>query len=232
MAVVVVEEPEVVDVDQRDTDAALRQAGRLHLLREKRDDRAVVQHVRQRVAACRLDQLDVLTAEARLRRSEDEEEHGRQEQAGGERDDHDVPSCRIQARQERRCIAPHGDHRDRVVPPSTIGRYSWRTLVAPIEPTDSISPSASTTVALGRPSSASAIAAEWRAISPTAASASLARTLPSRARSLDAEDLVVTGEAGEEAAQLCGPSRAGAVRVEVRRSEVSVTNSSTRTHRG
>ena len=115
VAVGVVEEPEVVDVDQRDADAAVVQARGLHRLGEQRDDGAVVEHLGQRVAAGRLDQLLVLPAEARLGRPEDEEEHGRQQQAGGEGDDHDVPPGGVQARQQRRRIAPHRHHRDRLV---------------------------------------------------------------------------------------------------------------------
>ena len=59
----VVEEPEVVDVHERDADASLRRPRALDLVGEEGDDRPVVEHPGQRVAARRLDELAVLAGE-------------------------------------------------------------------------------------------------------------------------------------------------------------------------
>ena len=58
----VVEEPEVVDVHERDADPPVRRPRALDFLGKEGDDRSVVQHAGERVAARRLDELPVLAA--------------------------------------------------------------------------------------------------------------------------------------------------------------------------
>ncbi len=110
MPVRVVEEPEVVDVDQRHADLGLVAPRRLDLLREQRHHRPVVQHAGQRIAARRVEQLAVLTGEARLRRSEDEEQHRRQQNARHHRHQHDVALRGFQPGHERPGVAPDSHH--------------------------------------------------------------------------------------------------------------------------
>ena len=114
MAVGVVQEPEVVDVDQRDADRGAGRARGLDLVGQQGDDRAVVEHLGQRVAAGRLDELGMLPGQPRLRRSEEEQQHAGQQGAGGEGHEHDVAPGFVQAGEDGRGIAPQADDRDRL----------------------------------------------------------------------------------------------------------------------
>jgi hypothetical protein len=112
VAVGVVEEPEVVDVDQRHADATLARARGLDLVGQEADDRSVVEHPGQCVAARRLDELAVLPAEPCLRGAEHQEEDAGQEHRRGERDEHDVAAGRVEPRHEVGGVAPHRDDRE------------------------------------------------------------------------------------------------------------------------
>ncbi len=109
VAVGVVEEPEVVDIDQGDRDRRTGCVGRFHFVRQGGHHRPVVEHAGEGIPARRLQQLGVLPAEPRLRGSEYEEQHRCEENARGERDKHDVASRAVEACEEGIGVAPHGD---------------------------------------------------------------------------------------------------------------------------
>ena len=77
VAVVVVQEPEVVDVDEGDAERRAGGPGALDLAGEVGDERAVVQRPGQRVALGRLDERGGLAGQPALRRAEDQEQQDR-----------------------------------------------------------------------------------------------------------------------------------------------------------
>ena len=77
VAVDVVEQPEVVEVDERHAERQAGRAGALDLVREVGDERAVVERSRERVAPGRLDELGRLAGQPCLRRAEDQEQQRR-----------------------------------------------------------------------------------------------------------------------------------------------------------
>src|SRR6185295_3409142 len=81
--VVLVQEPEVVDIDERDREWPAGGARGLGLERESTDDRAVVERPRQGVAAGRLDELRGLSRQAPLGGPEDQEEQRRSDHRRG-----------------------------------------------------------------------------------------------------------------------------------------------------
>ena len=119
---VLVEQPEVVDVDQRDREWPLGRPSRLGLECELTDDRAVIERACQRIAPGRLHELGGLSGQATLGSPEDQEQQRRGDQRGRQRDEHDVPADRGKAVEDRDRIPPDPDdaehlpvHRDREV---------------------------------------------------------------------------------------------------------------------
>ena len=108
----VVEEPEIVDVEERNPDASVAPAGRLERLRQEGDDRAVIEHPSQRVAPRRLEQLAMLPGEPYLRRAEEEEQHAGQQQPGNDDDEHDLGPRRLDAGHDVGRVPPEGHHRE------------------------------------------------------------------------------------------------------------------------
>ena len=109
MTVVLVEQPEVVDIDERDRHRHARRACGLGLHREATDHGSMVERPGERIAAGRLHQLRGLTGQATLGRPEDQEEQRRGDQRGGQRDEHDVTTNERQAIDDRHRIAPDRD---------------------------------------------------------------------------------------------------------------------------
>ena len=110
VTVVVVEEPEVVDVDQRQADGVAGVPRRLDLVGQQADHRTVVEEAGQRIAPGGLQQLPLLGADPRLCGTEDEEQDPGQQHGGSQGHDHDVATRDVDVRQQRRRIAPHGNH--------------------------------------------------------------------------------------------------------------------------
>ena len=86
MAVVVVQQAEVVDVEQCDTERHTAGPGMLEFLREKPDEDTVCERSRERVAAGRLQQGGLLPREAALGRAEDQKEQQRGDESGAQGD--------------------------------------------------------------------------------------------------------------------------------------------------
>jgi hypothetical protein len=222
VAVRVVEQAEVVDVEQGHPDLPARPARGLDVLGEQRNDRPVIEHPGERIAAGRLDELVVLTAEARLGGSEDEEEDHRQEQAGDERDDHDVAPGGVQAGQERRCVAPHRHHGNWLVAALDNGEV-FLEHVPGVERADRFDLAADLDDGCGRSSLEGRRHGRGRTGDLAHRRLRVARQDSAvEVTELDAEDLVASGQAGEQAAELGGPSRARAVLVEVGGAQVAV----------
>jgi hypothetical protein len=114
MAMRVVQQPEVVDVDQADRERAVTAARSLHGARQRRHDRAVVQHSGQRIAARGVDQLRLLTTDPDVRRPEDEEQDGGEGGGGTQHHDDDVALRLLDAREHRARVAPQRDDRPRL----------------------------------------------------------------------------------------------------------------------
>ena len=87
----VVEDPEVVDVEDRDLEAVAGLAEALDRGADGLDQGAVVEHPGERVAAGRLDQRDRLAGDPLLGGAEDEVQHARGRDRGADRHDHHVP---------------------------------------------------------------------------------------------------------------------------------------------
>ncbi len=109
MPVVVVEQPEVVDVDERDADRPHVVAGAFDLLREQADQRAVVERVGQRVAAGRLEQGGRLARQPCLCGAEHEEQQPGRDQRRRQRHDDDLAAHPVEAGQDRDRVAPDAD---------------------------------------------------------------------------------------------------------------------------
>ena len=92
MAVVVVEQPEVVDVDEGDPERRPSRSCALDLGGQVRHQRSVIERVGQRIAPRRLDEGRGLARQPALGRAEDEEQQHRGDDRGGQRDRDDVPS--------------------------------------------------------------------------------------------------------------------------------------------
>ena len=107
--VVVVEQPEVVDVDQGDAERQAGRPGALDLVCEVRHERAVVERTGERVSMGRLEELCGLAADPCLGGPEDEEEQGRRDEAGAERDQDDVAADVAEPGQDRGGVAPDDD---------------------------------------------------------------------------------------------------------------------------
>ena len=110
VAVRLVEQPEVVDVDQRDADRRVGRAGALDARRHQGDECPVVERAGQRVAIERIDERLGLARDAALGRAEHEIQDDRRDEPGRQRHEDDVPADRIEGREDRRRVAPHADH--------------------------------------------------------------------------------------------------------------------------
>jgi hypothetical protein len=120
VAVSGVEEAEGIEVQERHPDRLAgrlivvpgRVPGGLHLLSEPVDERAVVGGTGQGIFPGRLDEEPRLVREPTLRGAEDEEEQREADQRGDEGDRHHPEAALGQLRQDRRGVAPDGDHRE------------------------------------------------------------------------------------------------------------------------
>ena len=110
MAVGVVEQAEVVDVEQGDRDRLPGRPSRLDGRGEGRHEAAVVRRIGQRIAPGRLDQLVGLAADPGLGGPEDEEQDERRHEPGGQRDHDHVLPHRAETRGDRLAVAPDADH--------------------------------------------------------------------------------------------------------------------------
>ena len=111
MAMVVVEEPEVVEIHERDAECHAGGPGRLDLRGKVGDQRAVVQGSGERITAGRIHEGHGLARQATLGRSEDQEQDKGGDEAGAQGDGHDIEPDTVQAGKDREGIAPHGDDR-------------------------------------------------------------------------------------------------------------------------
>ena len=115
VAVGLVQQPEVVDVEERDPHGLRVGAGRLDGPREGFDEAAVVERAGERVAPPGFDEQRGPPADPRLGRTEDEEQEDRRERRGAQRDDDDLASHLVELAEDRRRVAPDADDGDHVV---------------------------------------------------------------------------------------------------------------------
>ena len=109
VAVGLVEQPEAVDVDQRDPDRAPVAPRLLDDPGELADEGAVVQQPGQRVAPRRVDQGDRLAADPALRRPEDERQCDGRHDRGSQRGDHDRLPQPVELGEDRHRVTPDPD---------------------------------------------------------------------------------------------------------------------------
>ena len=109
MAVVVVEKPEVVDVDQSHAEGRAGLAGSFDLGRQMRDQRAMVQRICQWVAPTGLDQRRGLAGQPALGCPEDQEQQDRDDDARAERDDDHVTTNVGESPEDRHRVAPDSE---------------------------------------------------------------------------------------------------------------------------
>ena len=117
VAVRLVEEPEVVDVDQGDADRRAVSAGMLERGPELDDECAVVQQPGERIALGRVEQLFGLSADPALRGSEGEVQDRAGDDGCGERDDQHVALDVGDRGEDRPGVAPHADDRPSLARP-------------------------------------------------------------------------------------------------------------------
>ena len=225
MAVGVVEEPEVIDVDERHADAPLARA------RGSRPPRRGAPTIEPwlsiPVSASRrvdVDELAMLPAEARLGGAEDEEEEPRQEHGGGEGDEHDVAAGRVEPRHEVGRVAPHARRSRAPRPlPSLIGRYSCTIPDGfASAPAASSGTPASTSAALGSPAPAARVSAVRPASVPTRDGLVAEEHPPIQVADLDADDPVALGQRRRAAAELADAGVARPLRGEVVGAQLAV----------
>ena len=111
VAVRLVEEPEVVDVDEGDADRRSVGAGVLEGGPKPDDERAVVEQAGERIALGRVEQLLGLFGDPALRGSEGEVQDRAGDEGRGERDDQHVALDVGDRGEDRRGVAPHADDR-------------------------------------------------------------------------------------------------------------------------
>ena len=112
---VVVEESEVVEVDETDTERGIGGAGQLDVAREPADQRAVVQQPGQRVETSRFDERRGLPLDCHLSGPEHQPKDDRGDQGGCKSDDHDVGSKPVEPGEDRDRVAPQRHDEDGAV---------------------------------------------------------------------------------------------------------------------
>ena len=110
MAVVVVEEPEVVDIDEGDAQRRPRRPRALDLASQMPDERAMVERACERIANGRFEQRGRLAGQPALGGTEDEEEQAGRDEPGRERDEDDVATEVRQAGEDRNRVPPDCQH--------------------------------------------------------------------------------------------------------------------------
>ena len=111
VAMRLVEEPEVVDIDKGDADRRAVGAGVLEGGPELDDERAVVEQAGERISLGRVEQLFGLFGDPALRGPEGEVEDRAGHDGRGERDDQHVALDVGDRGEDRRGVAPHADDR-------------------------------------------------------------------------------------------------------------------------
>ena len=106
---VVVQQPEVVDIDEGDAERQTGRSGALDLIGQVTDECPVVQGARQRVAPDRLDELGRLSGEPSLRRAEDQKEKRGRDESGAERHEDHVAADLAQSLKDGVGIPPDAD---------------------------------------------------------------------------------------------------------------------------
>jgi len=106
---VVVQQPEIVDIDEGDTERQTGHPGALDLLGKVADEGPVIQRSRQGIPTDRLDQGDRLSRQPPLRRAEDQKEERSGNESGAERHDDHVAADIAQPLEDREGIPPDSD---------------------------------------------------------------------------------------------------------------------------
>ena len=110
MTVRVVEQLEVVDIDEGDTDRSGLGPDTLDGERQLADQGAVVQDAGQRIASRCLHDLCRLASDATLGGAEDQVQEDSREQGGRDRDDDYLRANVVERRDDGSGVSPDGDH--------------------------------------------------------------------------------------------------------------------------
>jgi hypothetical protein len=223
MAVRVVEQPEVVDVHQREAEPAALGPCSLDRLGHERNHRAVIQEVGEGIAAFGLHQVRLLTQDSLLGGPEHAEQHHPEQDGRGQGDDDDVAPRSVDTGKEWRRVAPNGHHRQRL---ALVGQ-EWEVFLHHLVGAEHRRPRVGSR---GGVQQGDGRFAGDRGLKRCRGAGTGSPELgvgadqdrPVQAAQVNAQDLVFCGEGGEPRLERFGGGPAGAVLVDVGRRDVAV----------